>query len=84
MTKTVYTFYTFVDKDKNQHKKLLSKSELTEYLKENKDLNCIELQKIEGKSPALIRGTGKNDEGFKESMQRIQAAHPLANLSRWT
>jgi len=29
-------------------------------------------------------GTPKMDDGFKEVMSKVQAKHPLANLSRFT
>jgi hypothetical protein len=44
-----------------------------------------ELERYFGnQAPATMYGKPKQTEGFKEVMQKMQAAHPKANLSRFT
>jgi|SRR5210317_466041 hypothetical protein len=72
----IYTFYN--KKTKKEYDDMMSISEMEEYLSKNKHITQV-LQPIN--IVAGVSGlTHKNDQGWKENMQRIAEAHPTSPL----
>ena len=58
----------------------MSLSKYEQWREDNPDWDKDWMAGVAGKT----YGTPKMDDGFKEVMSKVQAAHPLANLSRFT
>lgn len=58
----------------------MSMSDYTQWRKDNPDWDKDWMAGIGG----TIYGEPKQSDGFKEVMQKVQSAHPNANLSRYT
>ena len=73
--------YPVKHKETGETKELyMSMKEYDEWRKENPDWDKDWTAGIGG----TIYGEPKQSEGFKEVMQKVQARHPGANLSRYT
>ena len=58
----------------------MSMSKYTEWRKDNPDWDKDWMEGCGG----VTYGKPKQDQGFKEVMQKVQSEHPRANLSRFT
>lgn len=58
----------------------MSMSDYTQWRKDNPDWDKDWMAGVGG----TIYGAPKQSQGFKEVMQKVQSAHPNANLSRYT
>jgi len=58
----------------------MSMSDYTQWRKDNPDWDKDWMAGVGG----TIYGEPKQSDGFKEVMQKVQSAHPNANLSRYT
>ena len=72
----IYTFYN--KRTKKEYDEMMMISEMESYLSKNKHISQV-LQPIN-----IVSGvaglTHKNDQGWKENMQRIAEAHPTSPL----
>ncbi len=73
--------YDFINKKTGEIIELtMSMTALDKYKEENPDM-----QRYFGNQKTdAIYGNPKQSDGFKEVMSKVQSAHPLANLSRFT
>lgn len=73
--------YPVIHKETGETKELyLSMVEYDQWKKDNPDWDKDWSAGIGG----TIYGEPKQSQGFKEVMQKVQSAHPNANLSRYT
>jgi len=73
--------YPVKNKETGETKELMmSMKAYDEWREENPDWDKDWMAGVAGKT----YGTPKMDDGFKEVMSKVQAKHPLANLSRFT
>jgi|TARA_B100000073_G_scaffold345884_2_gene355961 hypothetical protein len=73
--------YPVINKKTGEKKELsMTMKEYCEWKDENPDWDKDWSEGIAG----TTYGTPKLDNGFKEAMSKVQAAHPGANLSRFT
>ena len=73
--------YNVVNKETGETQELnMSLSKYEQWREDNPDWDKDWMAGVAGKT----YGTPKMDDGFKEVMSKVQAAHPKANLSRYT
>ncbi|UNH61197.1 hypothetical protein SSZBM1_80 [Synechococcus phage S-SZBM1] len=73
--------YDFINKETGEIiTEVMSIKDLDKYKQEHPELERYFGNQING----TVYGTPKQSEGFKSVMQKIQKAHPGANLSRYT
>ena len=73
--------YPVINLETKEKKTLyMSMKEYTQWREDNPDWDKDWMAGVAGKT----YGTPKMDDGFKEVMSKVQAKHPLANLSRFT
>ena len=73
--------YNFINKDTGEiTEKFFSISLREEYLKDNPHLESILLEAPSIGDPVRL-GIRKPDQGFREVLQKAQAAHPRGNIN---
>ena len=73
--------YPVIHKESKEKKELsMSMKEYEQWCKDNPDWHKDWQAGIGG----VTYGNPKQSDGFKEVMSKVQSAHPLANLSRFT
>lgn len=73
--------YPVIHKETGEKKELyMTMVEYDQWKKDNPDWDKDWMAGVGG----TIYGDPKQSDGFKEVMQKVQAAHPKANLSRYT
>ena len=73
--------YPVINKNTQEKQELnMSIKDYDQWRKDNPDWDKDWMAGVEGKT----YGTPKQSDGFKEVMSKVQTAHPLANLSRYT
>ena len=73
--------YDFINKKTGEIIELtMSMTKLDKYKEDNPDMERY----FGNQYTDAVYGKPKSDDGFKEVMSKVQEAHPLANLSRFT
>jgi hypothetical protein len=73
--------YPVIHKETGEKKELyMTMVEYDQWKKDNPDWDKDWMAGVGG----TMYGDPKQSDGFKEVMQKVQAAHPKANLSRYT
>ncbi len=73
--------YPVINKNTQEKQELnMSIKDYDQWRKDNPDWDKDWMAGVAGKT----YGTPKQSDGFKEVMSKVQTAHPLANLSRYT
>tara|TARA_B100001250_G_scaffold200320_1_gene171754 strand:- start:110 stop:340 length:231 start_codon:yes stop_codon:yes gene_type:complete len=73
--------YDFINKKTGEITELtMSMTALDKYKEDNPDMERY----FGNQRTDAIYGKPKSSDGFKEVMSKVQSAHPLANLSRFT